>query len=320
MLEMVPPSIKLGAGKIVVEKVVKEAINRAGSIDSVLKDEFRICGRDITIQCPESIQTYSITFESRKGLFSSNKKRFKFGSVKRVSIRPIRSLQPLYDAINITSDGFEIELNKLEPNELYMLDAEYNINDPKFIDSLVYKKVAKEIPTEDSKEYWLVAQLKHLKALQQEFGNIELRDIDFGVDVSISQEIKMKVPKVFNEQIETIVKLTQKHGRSEKEKLLRSLLVQQNKKYSGKELDILKDLQKLFLSSKFQDFVEVRDDFHFSDCIRGVDMYGTLPFPTWPKSMKVISRTDLNFSKPATDGLLVYKKSRFISELDKIFR
>jgi hypothetical protein len=234
MLEIIPASVKLSAGKIIVEKVLKEAVDRAGCIDGVLKDEFRISGRDITIQCPESIQTYSITFESRKGLFSSKKKRFKFGSVRRVSIRPVRSLQPLYSAINITSEGFEIDLDKLEPNELYMLDAEYNIEDPKFIDSLVYKKVAKETPKEDSKEYWLVAQLKHLNALQQEFGSIELRDIDFGVDVSISQDIKMKVPKVFNEQIETIVKLTKKHGRSEKEKLLRSLLVLQNKNIPGR--------------------------------------------------------------------------------------
>lgn len=320
MLETVPESIKLSAGKVIVEKVIKEALDRAGIIDGILKDEFKICGRDITIQCPESVQTYSITFESKKGLFSSNKKRFKFGSVRRVSLRPVRSLQPLYDAINITSNGFEIEINKLEPDELYMLDAEYNIEDPKFIDSLVYKKVAKEIPTEDSKEYWLVAQLKHLKALQQEFGNIELRDIDFGVDVSISQDIKMKVPKIFTEQIDTIVELTKKHGRSEKEKLLRTLLAQQNKKYSGKELDILKNLQKLFLPSKFLDFVEVKEDFHYSDCIRGVDIYGTLPFPTWPKSMKVISRTDLNFNIPATDGKLIYKKKNFVDELGKIFK
>jgi hypothetical protein len=320
MLEMIPASVKLSAGKVIVERVIKEALDRAGSIDSILRDEFKICGRDITIQCPESIQNYSITFESKKGLFSSNKKRFKFGSVRRVSIRPVRSLQPLYDAISLTSNGFEIELSKLEPNELYMLDAEYYIDDPKFIDSLVYKKVAKEIPTEDSKEYWIMAQMKQLKTLQQEFGNIELRDIDFGVDVSISQDIKMKVPKVFNEQIDTIVALTKKHGRSEKEKLLRSLLVQQNKKYSGKELDILRELQKLFLASKFRDFVDVKKDFHYSDCIRGVDIYGTLPFPTWPKSMKVICRTDLNFNEPATDGILVYKKKGFTNELDKIFK
>jgi hypothetical protein len=85
-------------------------------------------------------------------------------------------------------------------------------------------------------------------------------------------------------------------------------------------LDILKELQKLFLSSKFQDFIEVKDDFHYSDCIRGVDIYGTLPFPTWPKSMKVVSRTDLNFDTPATNGTLIYKKGNFITELDKIFK
>ena len=54
--------------------------------------------------------------------------------------------------------------------------------------------------------------------------------------------------------------------------------------------------------------------------VRGGDFYEKLPFPTWPRSMKVVSRTDLNFENPTADGNLIYKKDSFAEEIGKIFK
>jgi len=278
------------------------------------------------IECPQSIQHYSIAFETNRPSFLSlnKKKKFPFGKVRRVTLRPIISLQQIPDAVRRIDEGFEINLRKLQPDTTYILEADYFIENKQFIDSLVNKTISKESLGEEKKEYWIVAQLKHLDVLKQQFGYIEIKDIDFGINVSVCNELKMKIPSIFKQQLETAVNILSKAhgGRDETFKLLqlqRQLARAQRKKYFGEVFEILNNIQELFSSITFRNFVEVQKDFHYFDCMPGKDFYETLPFPTWPKSMMVISRTDLNFNNPVADGLLIFKKRSFLDELDKIF-
>ena len=320
------PSSLLGvAGREIVTATIKEMLKRSKSIDKTLSEEFKILGKEMRIECPQSIQHYSVVFETKGSRILPKKKKFNFGKVRRVSLRPIMSLQPVSDAVSYTENGFETNLKKLEKDTLYLLDVDYFIEDRRFIDALVNRNVAKESVGEETKEYWMVAQLKHLDVLKQEFGYIELKDLDFGVDVSVYNEIKMKVPSIFSQQLETAVKLLSKHhgSRDEQFKLLvqhQQLLHARKEKYYGKIFEILEEIQEIFSPLTFRRFVDVQKDFHYYSCERGKDFYETLPFPTWPKSMKVISRTDINFDRPAADGLLIFKKGDFMDELEKIFK
>lgn len=324
-MEMDPSSLLGVAGREIVTATIKEMLKRSKSIDKTLSEEFKILGKEMRIECPQSIQHYSVVFETKGSRILPKKKKFNFGKVRRVSLRPIMSLQPVSDAVSYTENGFEINLKKLEKDTLYLLDVDYFIEDRRFIDALVNRNVAKESVGEETKEYWMVAQLKHLDVLKQEFGYIELKDLDFGVDVSVYNEIKMKVPSIFSQQLETAVKLLSKHhgSRDEQFKLLvqhQQLLHARKEKYYGKIFEILEEIQEIFSPLTFRRFVDVQKDFHYYSCERGKDFYETLPFPTWPKSMKVISRTDINFDRPAADGLLIFKKGDFMDELEKIFK
>ena len=320
------PSSLLGvAGREIVTATIKEMRKRSKNIDKTLSEEFKIRGKEMRVECPQSIQHYSVVFETKGSRILPKKKKFNFGKVRRVSLRPIMSLQPVSDAVSYTENGFEINLKKLEKDTLYLLDVDYFIEDRRFIDALVNRNVAKESVGDETKEYWMVAQLKHLDALKHEFGYIELKDLDFGVDVSVYNEIKMKVPSIFRQQLEIAVKLLSKHhgSRDEQFKLLiqhQQLLHARKEKYYGKIFEILEEIQEIFSPLTFRRFVDVQKDFHYYSCERGKDFYETLPFPTWPKSMKVISRTDINFDRPAADGLLIFKKGDFMDELEKIFK
>jgi len=53
----------------------------------------------------------------------------------------------------------------------------------------------------------------------------------------------------------------------------------------------------------FRTFLKVERDFYYHDCLRGADYYAA-PFPTWPKFMIVITRTNLSLNKPAAEGFL----------------
>lgn len=314
------------AGKEIVEAAIKKMLKKSEGIDKTLSEEFKILGKEMRIECPQSVQHYSVVFETKGSRILPRKKKFEFGKVRRVSLRPIISLNPVTDAISYTEDGFLINLKKLEPSTLYLLEIDYFIEDKRFIDALVNRNVARESIGEDKNEYWMVAQLKHLDVLKQEFGFIELKDLDFSVDVSVYNDIKMKVPSVFKRQLELAVKILSKHhgGRDEQFKLLaqlRQLQGAQKERYYGEDIfEIIEELQEIFSPLTFRQFVEVNKNFHYSDCVRGKDFYETLPFPTWPKSMTVISRTDLNFDLPAADGILIFKRKNFLEEIEKIFR
>jgi len=314
------------AGKEIVSKVLKKMLKKSENVDKTLSEDFKILGREMRIECPQSIQHYSISFEVKKsGFFSSHKKKFNFGKVRRVTLRPIMSLQNIPDAISYLENGFEINLRKLEPGNLYLLDIDYFIDDERFIDALVSRNVPKETFTDEIGEYWIEAQLKHPNTFKQYFEYIELKDLDLSVDVSVYNDIKMKVPSVFKRQLGVAVQILSKHhgGRDELVKLLGQhgqLLRAQKEKYYGELFDILQDIQDLFSPYTFSNFVEIKKDFYYYGCERGGDFYETLPFPTWPKFMKVISRTDLNFDKPAADGIVVFKRKDFLKEIEKIFR
>lgn len=163
------------------------------------------------------------------------------------------------------------------------------------------------------------AQLKHVGVLKKNYYSVNLRDVPFIVDVAIHHDVRITVPGIYRKQLETFVEITKKKGRSEKYKDLMQLQRLQKLKYGGVELATLRDLFELFTPTRFRQFIEVLRDFYYSDCMRGSDFYDTLPFPTWPKTMKVISRTDLNLDKPAADGTLVYRYNDFISEIKKLF-
>ncbi|MEC4848978.1 MAG: hypothetical protein RI100_07310 [Nitrosarchaeum sp.] len=304
--------------KPIIQKVVEKMTTRAAKIDQNISDTFQITGREMTVLCPESIQKYSISIISKKSSFFHNKARFELGKVRRANIRSLVGLESI-NAINTIDNGFEIDLKKLKSGERYNLDIEYSIEDPNFLDSLVNREVVNETPNDDSTEYWMVAQLKHLESLKSEYGRIDLRDVDFNVNVGVHQDVNTKIPDGFKDQVETLSQLTKKKGRAEKFKLFQKLMTIQNKPLAGKEFEVLGNIAELFSPVSFRKFVDVSKDFHYYNCEKGTNVYD-YSFVSWPKFMKITSRTDLGLDKPAAKGTLIYKKSDFKSAIDHLFK
>ena len=154
--------------------------------------------------------------------------------------------------------------------------------------------------------------------MKSEYGRIDLRDVDFNVDVGVHQDVNTKIPEGFKDQVETIAQLTKKKGRDEKFKLYHKLLSIQNKPQGGKEFEVLGHIAELFSPSIFKKFVQVSQDFHYHYCEKGSNVYD-YSFVSWPKFMKVIARTDIGLDNPASKGTLTYKKFDFMSEIEHLF-
>jgi len=310
------------AGTQALNTAIKTIANRSKNINDEFKDGFKVLDNEITIRCPELIQKCSMHIQAKSGLIRNRKKRFRYGRVKKATIKPLLSLEDLEGAINILDDGFELVLKNLSQDDIFILEVEYELDSPRFLDALVKRNRAKELPssTEDESEYWMEAKLKHINALKLEKVNIDLADVDFTVDVAVHQDIKTKIPTEFKKQLDDLKKIIKSNNPREAWRLSSQYIYDKRGGgyKSGKEMEILMDLQELFMSHEFLQFVSAKKDFYVSDCQRGHEFYDTLPFPTWPKTMLVVNRTDLSVEKPAAEGVLIYKRKKFRDALSEI--
>lgn len=311
----------IDSGKEVVQKTVKGIVKQGVSIEKSLREGFKIEGQQITLLCADDIQKYSISLTPTKRSFISQKYiDLPQGHPIRANLYQYRGLANI-DALERTDNGIRIDLRKLTRNEPYTLEIEYQIEEKRFIEAFVDRVPQRDIPhraNEPIKQYEMSAQLKHPKVLKQRFSSVNLRDVDFTVDVSVHQDINTKLPGVFKEIIEILNKMSKPLGRDEGFQLQKRLQHLQKSKY-GKEVDEdLKKMYELFTPLKFRNYVDV-EGFNYADCIRGSEFYEEIPFPTWPKTMKVISKTDLNYDIPAAVGILKYHHQEFVSDIEKVF-
>ena len=306
-------------------KDLSEAVAVAERIYKALFEVSKITSQEIRVKCPDNIGEYSVAFEIRRGLLGLKRLKrkipFDHPDLRRVSMHSTPLMKSESDAIVYTENGFEILLDKLSKDtDTFWATIEYDIKDKKFLDDLVQRDSQTESITETKNKYWMHAQLKNLRALQTNYGRLDLQDVDFFVDVAVYQDFKTKIPKPFTEDLEIIAKWISEKEREKKHKLSMAHMRQQRtKRYAGREQEVLKDLQDLFIPEHFCTFIDVALPFRYSDCIRGKEFYDKIPFPTFPKAMKVISRTDLSLDKPAAEGKLVYKKKDFQDKISEVF-
>jgi hypothetical protein len=308
--------LTLAATKPLVEKGVKKLSEKVSETDQKISEDFDIVSKEIMIQCLEKVQRYSAVLDVKKLPLIKKRIDFKHGKVRRCNIRPINSLAKL-ESIVLHDTGFTIDFKTLQKGEKYIIDIDYELEDDSFIEALVDRSNPRETPSQDDERFWMVAALKHLDVLKQEYNRMELFDLDFRVNVAIAQQLNTKIPKVFTQQIEQLVKIAGPLGRGEIFREYGKLRALKHREYGANSLELLGKLQELFLPSKFRGFLGFEEDFHYGSSERGVNEYNISL--SWPRTMIVISRTDLNLDRPVAKGTLIYKKSAFLEEIDKIF-
>jgi len=301
------------------EKAAQSVVRVAEKVSEALKGSFKIHSEEITVRCPESVEVVSIALEVKAGLIDP-KIRFPFGVPHRVKLRSLTGLQSASQAIVPTADGFELKPREMATDQIYILDVEYELEESHDVDALVERTSAREVPKGHNSEFWMQAALKHPKVLKTKYGRVDFRDLDFSVDVGISEQVGMVIPGSFRHELDLAAQLIVERNPHAKFQLGRRHALAM--KSRGKGLDtaqLLGELQDLFLPATFANFLEVTDDFHYSNCYRGADFY-EIPFPTWPRNMRVLSRTDLTLDHPASSGFLRYKKQDFLQRVAKVLK
>lgn len=299
------------SAKAAAERGVNEVARRAEKLRSVLTGDFRVVSEEITIKCPEETEVVSLAFEPHAGAFGQ-KVRFPFGRPERAHLRPLEGDPDLFrDALVVHDKGFDIITRGMGSSRLFLLEVEYEIEHPRLLDGLVQRNTPVESPKTNSTEYWLHAELRHPAALKTRYGRFDLQDLEFAVDVGIAESVKTVIPDSLVKELETAVALLESREKLRKRALAEEHLEAMQLRGGESTVRLLGGLQTVFAPAAFRRFLEVKRDFRYGDCERGVSLYDSLPIPTWPRFMKVVSRTDLSLDRPAAQGTLVYKKDEF---------
>lgn len=281
----------------------------------------KVEGRGIKIRVPEDVCQYdAIVRVISKHAILSKKIPFNLPQISEISGTFMPSLIPLREAIQKAQEGFWLSMNNIPPGTEYiLLSFQYKIHDSHFVSNLVETRVATEpysYPEKD--EYWMHAQLKFPRILQKTYTYLSIEDLELNVDVAVDNEVKTAIPRHFVKSLQIIRKLLAETNREKAHRLL--LQHMQHRRRLGMDIyEIITGIQVIFLPDSFRNFIEVSPPFRCFKLEQGREFYD-FPGQIVPKTMTVISRTDLNLERPAVEGKVIYRKRKLLEELSKVIK
>lgn len=298
---------------------IPDTVQFVGRLRKLL-DIATVENQEIRIKCPDSIGQYSVALRVKPGVLRRVRTlRFPFPQLTRLEVRSLPIFKDEHLCVTRGPEEFRVDLDALSDNEFFLFDFEFRLDDKQYLRSLVHRDHQRESFGDDQDRFWIQAQLKHLKVLETNYGVIDLRDVDLRVDVGIHQDLKAAIPRAFVEGMEIGAKLLREPNRSKKAALAMEHMRQKRSLQNLKDDEVLGILQGFFTSARFATFLSVSNPFRFSEAQRGTEFYDSIPFPVFPKTMKVVSRTDLSLKNPVAEGHLVYRKAEFQRELEEVF-
>lgn len=301
-----------------------EALNNilsiSGKVRESLASQCKIEAHELIVACQEGLQHNTMTLSVDHKLING-KLNVRIGHIVPQRIRLVSIYGEDYtDAVTKTDTGFIINTKDIAGDGLYSLRFDYPVDTEKFIDAFVDIRKARESPSDEKNEYWMHAELKCPQVLKEKYNRVEIQNIDFTVNVGVSSDIKGIIPQTFENELADALDVLREKNPHEITKKARKLAYTKRERGNKKDdvITVLSSLQKMFEARNFGHYISVEKDFTYFNCYRGMENYGNVPYPTWPLSMSVISRTDLDLNRCAADGTVIYKKKDFLEEVRKL--
>lgn len=303
-------------------KETKSVMDIALVIQKALKSikGLSIESRELTLRVPEKTCEDDIAIRVRHPAIRSRKITFDIPNLNHVTVHTLGSATPpmkIVDSSLIrTSSGFDVCVNNVPKGVEYLLfQLEYDLPTSSFAENIVRTDSQLEA-YEDLDTYWMHACLKHPRVLRNMFQRLNLKNVEFDVDVAIGNTVKSAIPSYFIRQLTLLREIASWQDRSSSHRLL-SRIIQGRRKIGKNPYEILTQIEALMEPKQFKNFIDIKLPFKYSNITRGADYESdTMVFPN---EMTVISRTNLSLDDPAANGKLLYKKKEFRTELDKLF-
>ncbi len=305
-------------------QLVSDAGKLAGHlVDNLRRDTSKVEFPEFRLKSADNIIEFNAGIQIRPSILSGEYLKVRISPPSKVRLYSLSPYRPLDDAIQITDYGLAISRSVVQGvGESFRLDLEYSLTGPNALADLVYTSSPPETISTDSgdvQRYWLHSELKTLRALRDIYDHVRVEDVDVKVDVTLRDDIKDVIPAEVKHEMMMMARLTSS-DRNVAATAATYRLHHPMPKFHGNLFQLTEDMMELCQPSKFRKFLSIEGPYRMSKCARSAalaDLY--LPVAV-PHAMEVYSNTDLTLEEPAKDGKLIYKKSSFLSQIEKILK
>lgn len=302
-------------------------LNQAGSIINRLYKSLDFAapeGRNIEFSYPSQEMEVSMLLSIPTGpkRWVQNKIHLNFPEIKSISLKNL----PLFTdthAIIQTDQGYYLDTKKLDNNEKFLLTLKHDVPQSCFRDLIsVQNSNAPMNYNNGTEEYWLSAALKKRDILDKAFSGFSIYGFENNATINIHNSVGTAIPQNFIQRLITITKFIRGTDREEMIKVVHERLKHQRAK--GKKEDerkVIIDLKNTFCtSSAFLKFIKIDTPFVYKEAIQGLNYFESIPFDVFPKTMDVVTTTNIDFDHPAAEGKLYFKRVTFEEGIKNFFK
>jgi hypothetical protein len=282
---------------------------------------FKIESRETTISIPERTCQDDIAVKISHPAILARKMAFDFPGIIDVGVHALGDgtppMQLLQSETLKNPSGFILKIGDVPKGVGYLLfKFEYEIASEDIGGALVRTDVQPETYG-DTDTYWLHACLKHPDVLKEIFRYLQIKDLEFGVDVAVGSVIKSAVPTYFVNQLTALREIASWRDHSSQH-IPMTKYIQARRRLDKDPFQVLSQLQFLMSRDKFRTFVDIPFPYRYYDCELGADY--EVESKIFPNAMKVINRTNLSLKeRQAANGTMIFKKKDFHNEVAKLF-
>ena len=218
------------------------------------------------------------------------------------------------------SDGyFVLNAHELPASEHYQVIMEGNV-DSRLLKNLVYIKPAanRDNDVKDDK-YWLDASLRQPGMLEKIYADLEIDDINVGVEVNIDKMFGLTLPKEVKEKALAMHKLLEVSSSNfDRNDLIRAALIYKKQERISPALDpgnFAKVIQKVTAKDVISQYINIEHPYDIGN-IEQPEKYLSII----PQSIKVQVITRLTLKTPIATGYLVFSREEYLKKLRAEFK
>lgn len=218
-------------------------------------------------------------------------------------------------------DEITVDLSKVHTDtDLISIEETYNM-DGRWFDGLIYARSSAE-DLEEETRWTLSAQLIDTEILSKGFSEIDIADFPVTANIFIQEHISTNLPS-YLKQISEIDKQILSITNPRETHIMQTLINQKNllrgKMKAGTVQEKLQNLMSFLQPKRFKDYIHMDSrNFRSPRCVWGSGVFSAYETICLPTHMDVITRTDLNYDKPASSGVMTYDSNKFADRVRKI--
>ena len=217
----------------------------------------------------------------------------------------------------LVGQEYVLDARNLPPSETYLVTMEGKVDRDALSRFVYIKPAANRSSDENSDSYWLQSGLRNFKMLESIYTDLEIDDVNFGVNVSIDKMFKLAIPPEIKEKAASIKRLVSAASNNDRHEWFRAMRAYKAhsrsvpEHYSDSFLRLINTLTRKDVIGKH---ITVDHPYGLGDVSEPEIYHGLVP-----QSVTINAVTDLTLRSPAAKGYLKFNKKSYIERLRSEF-